>query len=80
MTYALQLGEVTARISFLKNAYFTILPHRQPHAVFGYFISISRVWMLLWKELTMAEDSSHITMQLITFECCQGVLADVNVL
>ena len=67
VTNALQQGEMTARIAFSKHAYFTIPPQGQPHAVFGEFISISRVWMLLCKEPIMAEDSSRITMQLITF-------------
>ena len=67
MTNALQLGEATARIAFSKHAYFTIPPHRQPHAAFGECISISRVWMLLCTKLTIVEDSSHIPMQLITF-------------
>ena len=37
--------------------------------------------MLLCKELIVAEDSPHITMQrIITFECGFGVLAGVSVL
>ena len=41
-------------------------PHGQPHTVFGGFISVSRVRMLLCKEPIMAEDSPHITMQCVT--------------
>ena len=45
---------------------FSLRRHKeQPHAVFGGFTSISGAWMLICKELIMAEDSPHITMQLI---------------
>ena len=42
------------------------LPHGQRHAVFGGFIFISAGWMLLCKEIIMAEYSAHITMQRVT--------------
>ena len=43
--------------------FFVIPPHRQPHTVLGGLISLSGGWILLCKELLMAEDSLHITMQ-----------------
>ena len=40
---------------------FIILTRGYMHGVFGRFISVSGVWVLLWKELIiMAEDSPHI--------------------
>ena len=62
--------------------YFTKLPHGQPpHAFFGGFILISGGWMLLCKELTMAKDHPHITMQRITaLYRSLGVVGGVSVL
>ena len=39
-------------------------PHGQPHVVFGRFKIEG--WMLLYKELIMAEDNPNITMKRIT--------------
>ena len=51
------------------------LPHGQSHAVFGWFISLSGVWMPLCKALFMAEDSLYnITNQhLSTLQCKTSV-------
>ena len=47
----------------MAGLFFITAPHVQPHAVFGGYISISGVWMLLWKEFLMAEDSRRVLMQ-----------------
>ena len=63
------------------NFIFT-LPHGQPHAVFGGFVSISLGWMLLGKELIMAEESPSIAVQCtnIFMSPCLSVLAGIRVL
>ena len=63
------------------SIFFISLTHRQPHAVFRGFITISEAWMLLYKELIIAEGSPRITMQRVTtFECSLGSLLGVEVL
>ena len=52
------------------NEYFITPPHWQPQAVFRGFSSISGGWMLLCKELIMAEESPHMSMQCIASFCC----------
>ena len=51
-------------------------PPGQPHAVFGWFFSLSGGWILICKEFIMAEDSPHITIS----ACSLGVHAGVSVL
>ena len=59
------LGEriacVTGYFSRSSSSLFLLPPNGQPHTVFEGFISLSGEWMLLWKELIIAEYSPHIT-------------------
>ena len=49
-----------------ETVFLLTLPHVQPHAVFRGFTSLSAEWPLLCKEIILAENSPHITMECIT--------------
>ena len=59
-------GGVWVFIYLFIYLFITTLPHGQRHAVFGGLIFISGGWILLCKEIIMAEYSGHITMQRVT--------------